>query len=271
LSVREHSYLSRLRHASSAGLRWFRRNCSEYLVIALMTMAILASLSYLPSLLMPYHYEKHGIRLVSDRQLTDESPEITLRVFDRIKQSELYHSGQSFTVYLCNSRLLYVISSSFRRNKDGVYNLVTRRIILDRNNISGRDALVECIAHEITHRMVHTYLGWKMMVVPAWVSEGYAEYVAHDRLSLIEARELLKHLRTGKLDQDDYACYRLMVTCALTLLHVPLEELFRSPPSAGEVLATLRSSPLGKLLSSLTGNASAASTHNLWRFPATDL
>jgi hypothetical protein len=106
-----------------------------------------------------------------------------------------------------------------------------------------------------------------MMVVPAWVSEGYAEYVAHDRMSLIEARELLKDLRTGKLDQDDYACYRLMVTCALDLLHVPLEELFRNPPSVREVLCTLRSFPLEKLLISLTGNVSAVSTQDFRAFP----
>jgi hypothetical protein len=88
-------------------------------------------------------------------------------------------------------------------------------------------------------------------------------------MSLVEARELLKHLRTDKLDHDDYACYRLMVTCALDLLHVPLEELFRNPPSAREVFATLRSFPLGKLLSSLTGNVSAVSTQDFRMFPGT--
>jgi len=203
---------------------------------ALIGVFSISVLSLTPSLFMQHSFERNGIQLLSDRALADNSAEIISQAQKRIAASELYRPDMKFKVYLCSQHWKYLLASRFSLNSKGIYIPFTDRIILDMQGIAGKKDLVQCVAHEVTHAMVRNQFGLRSLVMPEWVSEGYAEYIAKGKWSSREAVRELLQLQSGRADPDDYGQSWLLVTYALNSRRIPLDKLFLKPP-ATEVLA----------------------------------
>ena len=236
-------------------MKWFRLHCSEYLAGALTGLGIISTLSCTPSLFMSHSFEQSGIQLLSDGRLPGNPSEIVCRTYERIAASGLYRPDTKFKIYLCNSHWIYLLASSFSMNSKGIHVTTTGRIMIDMKNINGKDDLVRCIAHEITHDMVQNRLGWRVFMTPKWVSEGYAEYVAKRNWSSWEARRELLQLRSVDADAEDYGRYRLLVTYALDVWKVPLDDLLRKPPAMRELLFAMRAQTMAWLFGNIVGNS----------------
>lgn len=224
------------------------------LIGALIGVLSMSVLSLTPSLFMKHSFESEGIRLLSDRALPDNSAEIISRAQKRIAASELYRPDMKFKVYLCSQHWKYLLASQFRFDTKGIYIPFTGRILLDKQSIAGEKDLVRCVAHEVTHAMVHNKLGWRSLVMPKWVSEGYAEYVAKGTWSNLDAEGELVQLQSESVDHDDYGQYRMLVTYALDVWKVPLDDLLRKPPANRELIFAIQSQSMDWLLDSIVGS-----------------
>lgn len=218
-------------------LDWAKPLC----IGALAGVFSMSVLSFTPSLSMMHSFESEGIQLLSDRVLADNSAEIIRQAQKRIAASVLYRPDMKFKVYLCSQHWKYLLASSFSINSKGIYIPYTDRIILDMQGVAGKKDLVRCVAHEVTHAMVHNKLGWRSLVMPKWVSEGYAEYVAKGTWSNSDAENEILQLQSGTDDPDDYGQYRLLVTYALDAWNVPLDDLLRKPPTTRELTSAIKS------------------------------
>lgn len=242
---------ARISELVNFSLRWFRCHCSGYLSGALLSLCIISVFSFTPSLFMKHSYEQNGVKLLSDVKLLDNSYKVLGAVNERIAASELYRPDMKFKVYLCNKRWVYFLASSFSLSSKGVYVTTTGRIAIDMTRIKGKNDLVHCITHEITHDMVQKHLGWRVLTTPKWVSEGYAEYVAQRSWSYCDVKENLAQIRTGNIDPDDYGLYWLLVSYALDVNNMPLVELFRKPFATAEIISAMQTQSVASLLDSL--------------------
>ncbi len=221
---------------------------------AMIGVCSMSVLSLTPSLFMKHSYEGESIQLLSDRVLADNSAEIISRAQKKIAVSELYRPDMKFKVYLCSQHWKYLLASRFSINSKGIYIPFTDRIILDMQCIAGNKDLVRCVAHEVTHAMVRNKLGWRSLVMPKWVSEGYAEYVAKGTWSNLDAESKLFQLRSETVDHDDYGQYRMLVTYALDAWRVPLDDLLRKPPATRKLIFAIQSQSMDRLLDSIVGS-----------------
>jgi hypothetical protein len=95
------------------------------------------------------------------------------------------------------------------------------------------------IAHEVTHHMTSTSLGrWQYFLLPAWVREGYADYVG--RAEPVDLREGALRLAAGAPEMEPkrsglYLRYRLETAYLLQHEHQSVAELFAAPPSSQAV------------------------------------
>lgn len=251
---RNHKFRFSIGELVILSLGWVRLHCSGYFSGALTGIGIISALSYTPSLFMNHSFEQSGIQLLSDSRLPENSSEIVSRTRERIAVSELYRSDTKFKIYLCNSHWLYLLASSFSLNSKGILVTTTGRIMIDMKSFYGKEDLVRCMAHEITHDMVRNHIGWRLVTTPNWVSEGYAEYVAQRSWSYCDVKDKLVRFRTGNIDPDDYGLYWLLVSYAIDVMNIPLDDLLRKPFKTLEMIAVIQTQSVPTLLDNLTGN-----------------
>ena len=218
-------------------------------------LCITSALSCTPSLFMRYSFEQRGFQLLSDRALPYNSVEVVGMTREIVSESGLYRPDMKFKVYLCSRRWVYLLATCFSRDSKGAHVTATGRILINMKSIYGKNDLVRCIAHEVTHDMVRSHIGWRAFTIPTWVSEGYAEYVARRNWSRWEANKELLQLRSVAADTDNYGRYRLLVTYALDVWKVSLDDLFRKPPAMKELLFAMRTQTMVWLLGSIVGNS----------------
>ena len=221
---------------------------------ALAGIPLASALSYTPSLFVKHTLAREGIQLLSDRAISDNAAEVLAKAQKRLVASELYRPGMKFKVYLCNNHWLYLLASSFRWNSMGAHVSTTGRMMIDLKSLSSNESFVRSVAHEITHSMIRQHVGWRVMMLPKWVTEGYAEYVAHGAWSTRDARSELLQMQSESDDHEDYGQYRLMVTYALKVKGIPLQSLLFNPPAAREVVHDIQTQPMDRLMDSILGN-----------------
>src|SRR6185312_14485845 len=136
--------------------------------------------------------------LYSDYELPPEANHVLKLAHAQIAQSPLFKPARIYRVYLCNTlgrRYLYMhgaaggtnlypIRASFLSPAD----IPADRLLKpDGKPAPENRPLHYFIAHEVTHEMTGEALGpAKYRELPAWIREGYADYVAKGPLAKLE-------------------------------------------------------------------------------------
>jgi hypothetical protein len=98
------------------------------------------------------------------------------------------------------------------------------------------------LAHELTHVLVARHLGWvQSWRLPAWVREGYADYVGRGSdFDYDDARAAFVGHTPSASQSGQYLYYTLFISHVLEHWGWPLERLLTAPPPRAEVEAALR-------------------------------
>ena len=231
------------------------------LVIGAIMLAAAGGISALlnwPELLIGHHISEGRLELWSDRPFTIASGREVLRAVEhRLKKSPLPAGDRVRRVFVVNSewrrRLLFL----HRANVGGLNyfpltsNVFVRSAEIETGRVIGPSGeyakpprtLAYYAAHEIAHGLIGEKIGfWRHMLIPAWLNEGLADYIA---LPGTDDREKMVFLlKSGDKSMDpaasgQYRRYRLMVTLALERQRWSLDQLLQSRLSQQEAEALL--------------------------------
>ncbi|MFH1109247.1 MAG: hypothetical protein V1790_08645 [Planctomycetota bacterium] len=222
-------------------------------------------LAFFPDPLFPY---QHTYRNFTVHMREEIPPQIT-GVLDRVESllaaSEINDRRIHHEIYIFNSfrlsRYLLLRNVHFGCNLPNGHTFITWADVANdiaRCELISPDdrrirTLSESIAHEITHALIRNHVGWLAnWRLPAWVSEGYCEYVADG--SAIDHRTGLSMMKSSfplfTPGLQNFR-YRLAVEYLIKGKHMTITEMLRSPPdyreTEAEVIAGLREDEKGLL------------------------
>lgn len=212
---------------------------------------------YAAAVIYPQPAFAHHVRYGSVDVWSDEPiPAGITAVLDdahrRLRRSPWYDEQDSMRLFICNAPWrLWFFGQRFSTTMGGGTSFLTRHIFLHAADIEanalrmppGRSlydaegrTLSYFIAHEGTHaltaRVQSILSGYRL---PAWLREGYADYVAKGPdFDLATQRDLY---RVGALERPprDYKRYQLEVDFMLHEAGRSLDQLFAAPPTEAEV------------------------------------
>lgn len=157
----------------------------------------LAAISYLAMLIYPnwafaYSYEYENVTVYSDRPIESV---IEVRLEDaltNLEHSELYHPNMHFNIFICYDEYRL---GFFTRNPNvgGVVNgVISENVFLREADIAANKiippgtwlmdaanrSLTYYLSHEMTHAMQARHKRFVRLTHPAYIIEGYADYIA---------------------------------------------------------------------------------------------
>ena len=223
-------------------------------------LLLASSLLYLVTLLQPalfFSWARDGASILvrSDEPIPDSAAGVIARAEARIRQSPLFDPTRRYPVYVCNTRWRWNYFSGFN-DQGRAFATAMGRVVFtrparwDTSQLLGPDgsdgprSLDVYIAHEVTHLMVLEHLGvMANRRLPAWLREGYAEYVARrDTFDYDSARARLlagdEEFVTRR--SDPYLKYVLLIAHLLDREGLDVSTLLNHPPDADEVEARVR-------------------------------
>lgn len=106
-----------------------------------------------------------------------------------VSTSELNNINAHFTIYITKSHLEYRLFAHIYSLSFALYNPLTGNIYLNQSDITNNKvsrstdqfqrSLENTIAHEAVHKLTHHHLGfYRFLTQPAWIREGYPDYVS---------------------------------------------------------------------------------------------
>jgi hypothetical protein len=195
---------------------------------------------------------------------TEPLPQNAVAIVDealvRLRQSPLYDPSRSVDVFICRNDWRWLLFSGLNGRAAAVarapfaHDIVVRGADFTQNRYvqaggqlsPAERPLSYLLAHEVTHVLVADALSLpESYRLPAWLSEGYADYVAHEgRFDRAAALRTLSGATVPTRREGQYLPYMLLVASALR--HTPrIVEVLRAPPDRdrlrSELLANVKS------------------------------
>jgi hypothetical protein len=191
-----------------------------------MSAAVLVYVGFLafPQMLFAYNVSAKGVTIYSRAPLPAET---TARIDEALaltSQSELAVQDRHERIFICNNPWLFrffapLSAHAFANSWPVTDNIfvadadLTQNVSLSSAPAYNRRSFSAVAAHEITHGLIRHRVGLlRALTLPAWISEGYCDYVARE--SSFPESDGLQRLRSGKDDASasfQYFVYRQMV------------------------------------------------------------
>jgi len=191
--------------------------------VVLVALLGMMSLQAFPQLLFPHSISYQDVTMYSPSQLPSESVDVLRKATDLVHASELAVPGRRERVFVSSERwrawLFKPFSGAFGFSislTDNVF-VTEGDIRLNMSRSSEVDiaprSLSSVIAHEITHGLIRNRIGIVGAGrLPAWVNEGYCDYVSRESsFSIDEGRRLLISGQRDPSRSFQYFVYREMV------------------------------------------------------------
>ncbi len=221
------------------------RRC-EYAVTALAVVYLVLQL--FPQVLFAHSVQAHGIQLYSREQVGGDAEAILTAVRSRIAGSTLHRDDQRFAVFICNSKLIYVLFAPLNRGSFAITNPLTQRIFVADADLSRNQSrrfapdfnvrsFTGVVSHEMGHLLLRRGFGFRMnRRLPAWLKEGYCEMLAGES-SFPEASgdSLLADNGGNDSKSFSYFTYRRMVEYLIQEEKLTIEDLVGETPDEEEV------------------------------------
>jgi hypothetical protein len=220
-------------------------------------------IAYAGLLVTPGPFFRHAhagtvISVHSDEAIPDAAGEIVRSAEARVSTSPLFALSRRevHDVYVCQRRWRWELFST--HGKGGAFAtplgpaVFTRSVHWTRNRLVGAsgqestgDRTIDYfLAHEVTHTLTEEYLGIVAMHrLPAWVREGYADYVG--RGHTFDYRATREAFLRGDAELDPrasglYLRYVLLVSHLLDREGWDVPSLLRHPPDRGALEQRIR-------------------------------
>lgn len=219
------------------------------------TIALLYILLVLyPSPLFAHSFEKSNLKIYSTQPIPhNEASKLIDEIQSRVQSSCIFNDSLMVQVYLCNSQTLYALFSPLSKDSFGITSPFTRKIFIAQADLKANTStafredhrqrsFVGVATHEVGHVMINHYKGiLKAFRLPAWINEGYCEYLANE--SSYDEKTGDEMLLLGIDDSTmsfAYYTYRRMIEYCLDHAGMDLRDLFSNPPLEQDVLERTR-------------------------------
>ena len=212
-----------------------------------------AGLQVFPQVLFAHSVTANGISIYSRSPLPPEAAACAARAAALVQQSELAVLGRRERVFVCNSPWLFRLFNPRSHGAFAVRVSLTGNVFVADGDFQSDTArrsspefntrkLSSVMAHEITHGLIRHRLGlWRGTLLPAWVDEGYCDYVARE--SSFPEVEGLRRLASGERDPSSsfrYFEYRQMVRYLLEVKQLSFAQAVSKAGDAGSVAQEMR-------------------------------
>ncbi len=237
-----------------------RRLLTRIVVAAILISAVALVALCTPQPLFAHHTTYDRYQVWSDRPIEPEIRGVLDDVTRRISRSAIYSPDQRFRIFICNDGWrLALYSERFNGGMAGAAdtafarNVYLRRADIPRNRLipaSGWTAakmadrpLSYYIAHELTHVMESRAFGrGSSLRYPAWLNEGYADYVA--KAGDFDMAANARALRAGAFSMNPkasglYRRYHLEVAYLLDRRGMTIHQLYADPPDEAALRARI--------------------------------
>lgn len=228
-----------------------RRFLLRLVAIAILVVGAALAVLCTPQPLFAHHLSYGRYQVWSDRPIAPEISGVLDDVTRRISRSAIWSPEQRFRIFICNDPWrLALYSQRFSAGMGGVAdtgftrNVYIRQADIPRNRLippSGWKAakmadrpLSYYIAHELAHVMESRAFGrGSALRYPAWVNEGYADYVA--KAGRFDLAQNAADLRAGALAMNPaasglYRRHHLEVAYLLDRQGMSIRQLYADPP-----------------------------------------
>lgn len=213
----------------------YARNSERALFVVLL---LYLALLFFPQPLFAYNVTEKGVTVYSRAPLP---PETTARIDEAmalVVRSEISVPGRSERIFVCDNRWLFRLFAPISPRGFAISWPISDNIFIAQSDLAqnvtkstaenyDRRSFSSVAAHEITHGLIRHRLGLIRGVhLPAWVAEGYCDYVARET-SFPEDRGL-QMLRDGKEELSAsfrYFVYRQMVRHLIDDRHYSFDQL----------------------------------------------
>ncbi len=250
---------SRSKPKTRAGRIWRYCKCAASVPACLYVL-----FAFFPQLIFSHSIQVAGIRLYSMSPISEQAGGLLEQVQARLAQSELYQSGDTFKVFVCNSKTLYTLLAPGHRQTFGVSMPVTDNIILAdadlRENVArafrpawNTRSFTGVVTHEIGHSLVRRRISvFASITLPRWLSEGYSEYLAGEgSYPEAEGDKLIAAGTSAAGGPFMYLVYRRMVEYLIQVEGRSIRDLAADPPAEEQVKQKMRqwvqeAAPAGK-------------------------
>ena len=178
-----------------------------------------------PRIIFPHRVTSEGVTIHARAPLPPETIDRIRETRQLLARSELDVPGRPQDIFLCNHPLLFVFLVPSRPRSFAFEMPVTGNIFIAQADLVANvcrsrapaynaRSFSSVAAHEITHELTQHRLGvFRAWRLPAWIAEGYCEYVAQESsFPQDEAVRLLKAGEESPTPSFKYAVYRRMVT-----------------------------------------------------------
>ena len=200
-------------------------------LIGILTL-ILVILKF-PQFLFIHQAESKSIVVYSTQPIPNSVYPLMDRAIEKLRDSEFYSEDLSHKVFLCNSRMLYVLLSYPSKTTFAGNNVLTGNIIVAEadidSNLSYRSKdertrdLDNLIVHEIVHTFLFTQLGVKKYFnLPAWKNEGYCDYIAG--ASTVSSAEEITMICNDQ-NPGNYSYYRIAIEYLIREKGLSIDEI----------------------------------------------
>lgn len=206
-----------------------------------------------PGFIFAYSVTYKQVSVYSDRKIDKNIYAVVEDALTRIKRSELYNNEIHFDIYICNDlwRLGFFTQGNTLAGGIAQYNF-TRDIFIRTSNIrenkiippdewysankpfSFQDRpLSYYFAHEMTHILQSRYTGRGSWRYPAWLTEGYADYIGKGGNFDFDQNLHLWHKDAPELDPSKglYRLYHLKISYLLDKQKKSIKDLYKRIPN----------------------------------------
>ncbi|MYM42187.1 hypothetical protein [Duganella qianjiadongensis] len=194
-------------------------------------------LQFMPEFLFPHNVSFSTVTIYSTRPLPPETKMLVDKSVKLVEKSELANSNQRNQVFVSDRFGVY---NFFAPMNEGfaITNLLTGNTIVARGDIRentsyataatfNKRTLSSVIAHELTHLLIRDRLGLiNGLRTPAWVVEGYCDYIAGE--SSFPEHEGMKLLAERKANESPSFRYfqgRVLMRYLIEERHMSFEQI----------------------------------------------
>lgn len=203
-----------------------------------------------PQVLFAHSFGFQGLTLYSRSGFPEETADLLSLIHARLEQTELYKEEYRFSIFLCNSKLIYSFFAPFSRHSFAIWNPITTKIFMADvdlgtnqsrafRDLHNKRFFVEVAVHEVVHSLIRQRLGiFAERRAPKWLKEGYCELIAgggsfpQDRGDRMLAERKLEDSDSGSFR---YFVYRRMVEYLVIEKKFNIGLLISNPPDGQQV------------------------------------
>jgi hypothetical protein len=227
--------------------------CSAVVVAACLLLVVA---EIWPAATFPYAVKYGTLQVHSLAPLPAAAAEVFAEAEKRLQRSPLYDAAHPTDVFVCDGGWRWLLYTGLNRRAAAVARIPWPADVIVRGVDFPRDLYLQAsgdfappdrpasgmVAHELTHVLVARRLSWvQSWRLPAWVREGYADYVGRGPdFDHEDARAAFVGHAKSATQSGQYLEYTLFISHVLDHWGWPLERLLTAPPPRSEVEAALR-------------------------------